>query len=520
MSYRYSALDINNIQWFLNDNGCASLKCIALIEGHLRGINKLRLNFSHPISAIAGENGSGKSTILAMAACAYHNRKTGFKPLGRKTTYYTFSDFFVQSKDEIPPQGVHIQYQFQHNNWTRSAPGLGWQSRKKREGGKWNDYAKRVNRNVIYFGIQRVVPHFERSTHKSYRGYFRPGRLDETVRRRITEVAGRIVGRNYTDFDLHEHFKYSLPITTYNGVRYSGFNMGAGESAIFDILTALFAAGRGALIVIDEIELGLHEKAQSRLIQELKQICNDLHCQVICSTHSHVILRELPPEGRFYIDNNANEMAITPGISPDLACGKLRGKNTGELSVFVEDGAAQSILQTSLPYAIRSRINIHPIGSSEAVLRQLTSRYIEDKNNCLAILDGDKFNSHVSNLNKIANYAEASTAQEKENARQWGISRITYLPGNQWPELWLVEQARTLPDKSYLVQQWGVENDGQVSYALSQAVLAGKHNEFFVLGDVVSQDIEQVRADLIRFVNSCQPAHMKVIIKKIIGMLD
>ena len=40
--------------------------------------------------------------------------------------------------------------------------------------------------------------------------------------------------------------------------------MGAGENAIFTILIELFSAGEGALLVIDEIELGLHEEAHVR----------------------------------------------------------------------------------------------------------------------------------------------------------------------------------------------------------------------------------------------------------------
>ena len=121
---------------------------------------------------------------------------------------------------------------------------------------------------------------------------------------------------------------------------------------MFGILTALFAAGRGSLIIIDEIELGLHEKAQKGLIQELDRLCEELHCQIICSTHSHQILRSLPPEGRFFIETRSGQTLITPGISPDYACGKLAGHNAGELDVFVEDEVSKSILQASLPLAL------------------------------------------------------------------------------------------------------------------------------------------------------------------------
>ena len=43
------------------------------IDG-LRGWNGEMVHFKFPIVAIAGENGSGKSTILKAAACAYRNK--------------------------------------------------------------------------------------------------------------------------------------------------------------------------------------------------------------------------------------------------------------------------------------------------------------------------------------------------------------------------------------------------------------------------------------------------------------
>ena len=520
MAYNYSVLDRRNKRWMASDNSVATLHKIELRKGRLRSLSEFDIEFNYPISAIAGENGSGKSTLLAIASCAFHNNRNGYKPLNRKNNYYTFSDFFIQASEEIPPQGIRIRYQIRHDRWRRLESGLGWQTRKKREGGKWTDYATRVPRNVVYFGVQRVVPHFERSTHKSYRRYFRPGQLDAALRTRIQEIAGRIIGRVYTEFDVHEHSKYSLPVTKYNQVRYSGFNMGAGESAIFDILTSLFVAGRGTLLVIDEIELGLHEKAQRRFIRELKDLCNELHCQVICSTHSHTILDELPPEGRFFIENEGDQTRITPAISSGLACGKLSGRNAGELCLFVEDGAAEAILNVGLPYAIRRRVNIYPIGSSEAVLRQLTSRYLEQRDACLAILDGDKRNNHISATNKIAKYSEASTDDEKEQARDWGDSKIAYLPSDIWPERWLIESSQSQDDKTYLVHHWDVENVAQIDQALEEALLAGKHREFYQLSEVILQSEEQVRADVVRFVIRAEENPLEEVTRKIVEILD
>ena len=137
--YLYSQADRDNLNWFLKDMTVASLSEIILIEGKLRSLDSFRLVFNYPISVIVGRNGSGKSTILAMAACAFHNREDGFRLSERNLSYYTFSDFFIQSSDEIPPEGIKIGYRILYDKWlkTKKIPdgrGNHWQTREEKRG--------------------------------------------------------------------------------------------------------------------------------------------------------------------------------------------------------------------------------------------------------------------------------------------------------------------------------------------------------------------------------------------------
>lgn len=521
MSYSKSHIDRNNFSWFGKDNSRATLASIELSKGSVRGLGQFKAEFDYPISAFAGSNGSGKSTMLALAACAFHNDRKGFKPPLRSKPYYTFSDFFVQSSDETPVEGVRIRYGIRSDNWSRVKAGLGYQSRYKGKGGRWNDYESRVNRNVIYFGVQRVVPHFERSVSKSYKSRFKPGNLPEATRQRIATIAGKIIGKAYMDFDSYHHSKYSLPIVNAAGISYSGFNMGAGESAVFEILTALFRAGAGTLVVIDEIELGLHEKAQIRMIEELKKLCKELKCQIICSTHSYAVLNNLPPQARFFIETVGASTVLTKGISADFACGKMGKADAEELDIFVEDENAGSILQQILPFEIRKRCRIKPIGSYSAVLRQLASRSMEGVHNSMCVLDGDRSAELNDGLKNVVKDTEASTQEQKDAVKSWAEERVFFLPGDTWPEKWLLSEAvdflenDLLGDTSQTASMWGLENDNQLLQFLRDALLADKHDEFFELGEAVELDPERVRQDVCRLVAMAKPESFEELIATI-----
>ncbi|MCW8966371.1 MAG: AAA family ATPase [Candidatus Pacearchaeota archaeon] len=521
MKYRYSHVDRRNLEWFLNDATRATLFSIVLQIGKLRGLSPCEMNFQYPLSAIAGKNGSGKSTLLALAACAYHNHSNGFSLPRRKSTYYTMSDFFIQSSEEVAADGIGILYEFFHNNWRRSklhpnGIGRGWQGRVKNEGGKWSNYSRRVPRNVVFFGIERVVPHSERSVSKSYRHSFK--RSNTTgFEKEVIRIVSKILGKRYDDFWFREHSKYKLPHVKYKKAIYSGFNMGAGENALFEILSTVFAAPEGLFIVIDEIELGLHESAQRRFIEELKVLCSKRKIQVICTTHSPAILSTLPPEGRFYIERNGDETIITNGISPEYAAGRLAEQNSKELDVFVEDGIARLLVQSILGINERRRINIIPIGSAAAVIRQLSARYKEtNSGECIAFLDGDQ----KAFLTKHIKYFQSNCefASEDTSATKWLIDRLQFLPGDSWPEWWIFTTL-TDHDLSSLAVSFSITVN-ELKDIFEIAVNAGKHKEFNTLAEQLSLPENEVCCTICKWIAEVENDSFKFIIDKINLHLD
>jgi predicted ATPase len=464
--------------------------------GALRGLGKFTIDFGYPISAIAGKNGSGKSTILALAACAFHNDVDGWKLPDRKISYYTFSDFFIQTSEDVPVGGVSIHYRIHHNSWrpTNNRPdgiGVGLQIRKKKKGGKWNDYDERVERCVAFLGIERVVPPAERSVYKSYRYSFSSS-ARAGWEERVRDSVSKVLGVSYEDFEIKSYGKYRLPLVKKKGSHYSGFNMGAGEKALFEVFAAIFAAPDGSLFLIDELELGLHEAAQKRLVRELSEICNKKKVQIICTTHSSAILGALPPEGRFLIQNGKFTQILT-GVSPAYASGRLREMNSGELVIFVEDSVAATLLESALDHSTLQRVSVVPIGSHSAVVHQVAARFLEGTGDtCVAVLDGDQVAAYEAHCKKFFGYIGGAAKGAGLDA--WVTSRILIFPDGIAPETWVFKNLSELED-SMLEEGFNVPDSVSIREAIDNALLSSDHAQVYAFSQSLGKNAKYVWRD-------------------------
>jgi energy-coupling factor transporter ATP-binding protein EcfA2 len=489
--------------------------------GRLRGLKEVRLNFQYPITAISGKNGTGKSTAIACAACAYHSTDREFNPFSRRAAYYTDSDFFVQSAEEIHPSGIWIAYQFLHDNWrpTDEIPtgtGLSWQIREKLPLGRWTNYKSRVTRDVVFLGLERVVPHSEKTVSKAYRRVFQKAD-EEGYENEVKAIVGRILGRSYDQFYYKRHTKYRLPLVTIKKDVYSGFNMGAGENALFEIFSIIHACPDSLLLVIDEIELSLHEEAQIALIRELKELCLKRKLQIICTTHSARILECLPPEGRIHLSKEGSRVVVMPGISPRYAAGLLSGEKQAEVDVYCEDGISEHLIAAALPNQIRSRVRILPIGSSTAVIRHLAARYKDPgKREVCAILDGDKRLEKSQQVDLFTKTLES--VKDPDSARLWVQNRIEYLPGTVWPEKWIPAQHAANPS-DVVASSLGVAVE-ELREHLGSAQRASKHQEFTVFGNKLNLKHDVCAAHLIRFALDQNPNESPRIVAHVSGLLQ
>lgn len=520
MKYKDDNNDLKLRSWFNNDYTQKLLKGMTLKDGEFRGLSSFSMKFKYPITAIAGKNGAGKSTILALACCGYHNETSGFKLPKRKTSYYTFSDFFIQHTDEIPPQGIKIEHHIAHDKWKKSekypnGEGVGKKTQLKKKGGRWSDYAKRTKRNVIFLGIERLVPHSERSQSRSYSKAFKT-KQQKGWEEKVKNAVGYVLGKSYDEFKYSECSVYNLPIVQIGATTYSGFNMGAGENALFEIFSIIYSCGKGALLVIDEIELGLHVEAQKTLLRKLKEVCLETKTQIICTTHSKEIFDCLPYDARYFVENISGKTKITDSVSSNFAFSKMSATTGLEMTLLVEDETAEKLLMSVLPCDIRTRITISYIGSSNALVRYLASLYlnVKEKNNLvLVIFDGDQQKKE----NDLLKYAKEMVENPKDDFDNWFKSRIEYLPGDTWPEKWLIEKSEICIGELSKATKCSENNFSDILKAGGEA---GKHSEFFEISKQLSLERDFCLQIFAATISEKFPAEFEHITKRISEILS
>mgnify|MGYP006199342237 CR=1 FL=1 len=263
-----------------------------------------------------------------------------------------------------------------------------------------------------------MVPPSEKGALVNRKRYFITPNKKSEVEDKTRESVSRILGQQYEDLELRGLGTYKLPLVRLKGSKYSGFNMGAGEQALFNLFLAIHSAPRAALFVIDEVELGLHEAAQKQLIHELKKVALASAHQFIFTTHSPTVLEELPPEGRFFLDRAGETTAVIEGISPSFAAGRMAGTESSEVVVYVEDVNAKRLVQQSLDLEKRRRVRICEIGSNSAVISQMASRFIDgDKNReVMCVLDGDQRAAEAAH---IARFLGLVPQRSRQQAAAW-----------------------------------------------------------------------------------------------------
>lgn len=350
------------------------------IQG-LRGWNGQAVQFRFPVTAICGENGTGKSTALKVAASAYDpNQGKGYFP----------SDFFLNTHwDKI--SGVTLHYRIRRGEDVNTFS-------LKKPTKRWSFPTKRYARDVFWFDVARTLPL------DATAGYAKVARLaageisSDVLTDDARQSLSSILGRDYASArfaapDVNKENVVGLLGRDFGEI--SQFHQGAGEDTTLDLISALQDVPNNSLVVIDEVEASLHPRAQRRLVRYLLSQSRLKRIQVILSTHSPYVLEELPNEARVLLLPSGDGPNVIYGASPEFSLSRIDDAVHPEAYVYVEDEAAGVLLREILAShpaggEMLPRVRISHVGPANVVA--LMGKLADEgrlPHRSLAVLDGD-----------------------------------------------------------------------------------------------------------------------------------
>lgn len=211
---------------------------------------------------------------------------------------------------------------------------------------------------------------------------------------------------------------------------YSEFHMSSGERAILRISKDISAL-EGALVLIDEVEAGLHPYTQQQAMLELQRVALRRKLQIVVASHSPVVLDSVPPEARIFLDRDTDtaEVRVMP-VFRDIFQKALYGQTRDRLSVLCEDAVAEAIIRGVLDVLNPEMALRHDdvvvgrnTGRDEFPGHVRTLGTVDKLKDFLLVLDGDS--RHLEGTIKAV-------------AADFGHSaRLLFLPGEEPPEHWI-----------------------------------------------------------------------------------
>jgi ABC-type multidrug transport system ATPase subunit len=365
------------------------------------------ISFDFPVVALIGPNGGGKTTVLATCACIFSHsiRQKAFQSsaVGDEKKVDWEVGYELIDRDITPNAPMSGTLTFDGDHWED----------KKADGGKWGN--SKEGRALSFLGVARTIPLIEDpafhlrgrlvSNKKHRKTTFVEEDLDNALSDVIRREGERVLGKSLaeyrflnvtaaTEFTSRQSPDHSLTERFFVGkneiATFSELNFGAGESSVLRIIADVEAMEDGSLILIDEIENGLHPVAVRRLVEYLIDVARRKSCQIVFTTHSDYALEPLPKEAIWA----CLEGRVQQGKLSVEVLRAVSGKVDKRLAIFVEDDFASQWLIAALREGASEHVDeigVYPVGGDANAVKthQFHSANPAVSFKSLCYLDGD-----------------------------------------------------------------------------------------------------------------------------------
>lgn len=478
------------------------LKRLTIDTPPFRKLKKITIPFAERLTLIAGHNGIGKSTILALVANGSGlSRATHRTYMGRpfqghlnEIIYLDYNSEFLEKKGELPDP--FLEYELNGANLTKRCALTKRTIPSRTKGPKLEvrvvprnfpladsnfsipnselevGVAGKVPIPTIYLGMTRMLPVGE-SDPDSVENV-----IDDTIDPSdavfITEFVNKVIGFNTSKSSNEittQSIKGTKKVNKHPTYSHSPKSISLGQDSLSSIATA-FASFRkikreqgddypGGLLVIDELDAGFHPHAQQKLLDRVRWAAKLLNVQVIATTHSLCLIEAVHPENNpiggkgTYTDSVIYIMDTTnPYVADDISLQEIQQDMAltppepapkparKELKIYLEDAEADFFLKYLLKPGLKRKINAE-CGA------KLTP--IPISVGCDNLQGLQKFDSHFK---KVLIVVDADATVKKGPA---ALKNVVKLPGEQLngekgmsPERTIYEFAKTLSEDNDL----------------------------------------------------------------------
>lgn len=286
-----------------------------------RRLRSLKIDFADRLTIVAGHNGIGKSTILGLVANTFGlTGANDHKSYSGEPFYANIERIVYLAQSEVTlaqanPSSAPVVLADVNGSPLRKRCAMTQRSQWKR--------ARVVPRTIdstpsdgvgpdakiplptIYLGIKRLAPIGEAGEKEVQSRELDMHADDKRVM--VDFINGVILGATVTEKVTLQSIKGSLKRTAQPGYPdHEALAVSLGQDSLGSIATALASFNSlkrqmgndypGGLLIVDEIDAGLHPHAIDRLVTVLKTLARRLELQIVATTHSPRLVQAVHPD--------------------------------------------------------------------------------------------------------------------------------------------------------------------------------------------------------------------------------
>lgn len=353
---------------------------------NIKCIKDLEIEFptERGLYVITGQNGSGKSTIVACASSVFFNL-----PM-RNYLGTTDSDSFIN----FDLDGAKRSWKKNNEKWEQFSEGKPMNIKGFYEGSLIFGFRFR---DTSYDKL-KTLESVDTSKLKTANGFIRTN-LGE-----ILQGDTNYYEKLWRTSPGYGGFDGSIFFYEKKGKIISQFHMSTGENLLISVLNSLYIRNKDrasltkpCMIFLDEIELALHPSSLKRLVRFLQDMSDKYNYSIYFSTHSIELISGIKPDNIFFVERHGdNSIEILNPCYPAYATRILYDHSGYDNIILVEDDLAKDIITHILKREklLNNRlVHVLPCGGYSKVIDlandAIRNNLLGKKSHICMILDAD-----------------------------------------------------------------------------------------------------------------------------------